>query len=107
MMMAWLYRAMAVGTTSLVVLAALLSGNSAASPLNQEDVIPLVELGEVVPLADLLKRHRAKLAGGRLIDLELEREDGRLVYELEIIDQQGVVREFLVDAKSGEWLGEE
>lgn len=106
MMMAWLYRATAVGTISLMVSAALLT-NTTASPLNQEDVIPLVELGEVVPLADLLKRHREKLAGSRLIDLELEREDGLLVYELKIIDQQGVVREFLVDAKSGEWLGEE
>ncbi|MEH6650985.1 MAG: PepSY domain-containing protein [Motiliproteus sp.] len=98
---------MAVGTTSLVVMVALFSVNTAASSLNQEDVIPLVELGEVVPLADLLKRHQAKLAGSRLIDLELEREDGRLVYELEVIDPQGVVREYLVDAKSGEWLGEE
>lgn len=106
MRMPWLYRAMAAGTTSLVVIAISLSVNAVASPLDQDDVVPLVEQGEVLPLAELLKRHQSKLAG-RLIDLELEHEHGRLVYELEVIDQQGIVREYLIDAKSGEWLGEE
>ncbi len=79
---------------------------SVASPLDQDDVLPLVQQGQILPLDTLLSRHRARLQG-RLIDLELEREHGRWVYELELIDPQGVVREFLIDAKSGEWLGEE
>lgn len=100
------YQDTVVGTISVVILSVLVSVNVVSSPLGQDEVVPLVKQGEVLPLAELLKRHQAKLAG-RLIDLELEHEHGRLVYELEVIDQQGIVREYLIDAKSGEWLGEE
>lgn len=101
-----LFRVMAVGAACSIVLAGLLHLGAVASPLDQDDVLPLIEQGQVLPLAELLKRHQSRLAG-RLIDLELEYEQGRLVYELEVIDPQGVVREYLIDAKSGEWLGEE
>ncbi|MEH6825140.1 MAG: PepSY domain-containing protein, partial [Motiliproteus sp.] len=113
--MARLFRVMAVGVTRMarlfraitaVVMAGALHLGAVASPLDQDDVLPLIEQGQVLPLAELLKRHQSRLAG-RLIDLELEYEQGRLVYELEVIDPQGVVREYLIDAKSGEWLGEE
>ncbi|WP_243633796.1 PepSY domain-containing protein [Motiliproteus coralliicola] len=83
-----------------------LSSTLNASPLDQDDVVPLVEQGQVLPLEQILQRHQSRLKG-RLIDLELEHEHGRLVYELEIIDDQGVVREYLIDAKTNEWLGEE
>ncbi|MEH6625706.1 MAG: PepSY domain-containing protein [Motiliproteus sp.] len=77
-----------------------------ADSLNQDDVLPLLKQGALIPLETLLERHRDKLKG-RLIDLELEHERGRLVYELELIDDQGVVREYLIDASNGEWLGED
>jgi len=43
----------------------------------------------------------------RLLEAELENKKDRLVYELEFIDEQGVVRELLFDARTGEALGEE
>ena len=39
------------------------------------------------------------------LDIELEREDGRWVYELELLDDAGVVREYLFDARTGLSLG--
>ncbi|MEH6473000.1 MAG: PepSY domain-containing protein [Halopseudomonas sp.] len=83
-----------------------MTASTAADSLDQDDVLALIERGEIVPLQTLLQRHRDRLQG-RLIDLELEHEHGRLVYELELIDAEGVVREYLIDAKSGEWLGQE
>jgi len=65
-----------------------------------------VEEGRVLPLEDLLSRHRERIAG-RLLDLEVEREHGRIVYELEVVGEDGLVREIYLDAQSGEWLGEE
>ncbi len=99
----WLYRVLAAGMISL-----MLPCYSAviASPLDHDDVVPLVQQGQIIPLVELLQRHQEKL-DGRLIDLELEHEHGRLIYELQLIDSQGIVREFLIDAKTGEWLGEE
>ncbi len=97
-----LYRATAAGMTSLLVWL----GAAVAGPLDQDEVVPLVREGRIIPLEELLTRHRERLQG-RLIDLELEHERGRLVYELELIDNQGVVREFLIDARTGQWLGEE
>ena len=49
----------------------------------------------------------AKEFQGRLLDLEVEREHGRIVYELEVVDEQGQVHEIYLDAQTGEWLGQE
>ncbi|WP_210394807.1 PepSY domain-containing protein [Motiliproteus sediminis] len=100
----WLYRVTAAGTISLLAL--LWLPPAQADRLDQEQVLRLLDAGEVQPLEQLLERHRARLAG-RLIDLELEVEHGRLVYELKVVDERGRVREYLVDAKSGDWLGED
>lgn len=65
-----------------------------------------VEQGRVLPLEELLARHRDRITG-RILDLEVEREHGRIVYELEVVDDRGRVHEIYLDAQSGEWLGEE
>lgn len=43
--------------------------------------------------------------GGRIVEIEREREDGREVYELKIIDANGKQRELLVDVSSGALVG--
>ncbi|MFC1588914.1 PepSY domain-containing protein [Pseudomonadota bacterium] len=68
----------------------------------------LVQRGEIMSLEQLLKQVDATEVGKqRLLEAELEEESGRLVYELEMVDEKGVVREWLFDAKTGEALGEE
>lgn len=37
-----------------------------------------------------------------MLEAELEQERGRYVYDLKILDDDGVVREFEYDARSGE-----
>ncbi|MCW9023317.1 MAG: PepSY domain-containing protein [Gammaproteobacteria bacterium] len=68
----------------------------------------LVKRGEIIALEQLLQQvisqHEGKL---RLLEAELERKSGRLVYELELVDEQGVVRELYFDAKTGVPLDEE
>jgi len=41
---------------------------------------------------------------GQVLEAELEREDGQVVYEIEIVSTTGVVTEIKVDAQSGELL---
>ncbi len=66
----------------------------------------LVEAGEIIPLEQLLEK---QLSGKqlRILEVELESEDGTLVYEIEILDEKGTVRELLFDARTGTPLGEE
>lgn len=65
-----------------------------------------VEAGKVLPLDDLLARHQDRIPG-RMLDMEVEQEHGRIVYELEFIDERGQVYKVYVDAQTGEWLGKE
>ena len=44
---------------------------------------------------------------GRVLEAELEKEQGQAVYEIEISSATGVVTEITVDAQSGELLGSE
>ena len=58
--------------------------------------------GEILPLAALLER--PELRDQRIIEAELEREHGRAVYELEILNGDGRVYERYFDATTGEPL---
>ena len=68
-------------------------------------MIGLVKGGEIIPLEQLLQQVLGKEPGKlRLLEAELERKRGRLVYELELVDERGMVRKLLLDAKSGDPL---
>jgi len=61
------------------------------------------ERGEILPLSDILKRLQ-KTAPGEVLEVELEREDGRLIYEIEILERSGRVLEYEIDARTGDIL---
>jgi len=66
----------------------------------------LVEQGEILPLQeilDLLGRERK----GRLLEVELDQESGRYIYEIELLGDAGRVWEYKIDAASGEIVGRE
>ena len=62
--------------------------------------------GRARPLADILAEVRPRL-GGEVIDVELDREDGRYVYEFKVITPAGQLREIEVDALTAEILKDE
>ncbi len=59
--------------------------------------------GDILPLADLLARSGVE-DKGRLIEVELEDEHGRMIYELKLLTPEGRVLEYLFDARSGHLL---
>ena len=65
----------------------------------------LMESGDIVPLETILEQLQKRIAG-RVIEVELEQKKGRLVYEIEQIDNEGIVREFIFDATDGRLLKE-
>jgi uncharacterized membrane protein YkoI len=67
------------------------------------NVRKLVESGTILSLEQVLD-HLDSKAEGKILEVEFEWEDGRYIYEIEILDDSGLVREIEVDAVSGEIL---
>jgi uncharacterized membrane protein YkoI len=61
----------------------------------------LREAGEIVPLQQILG---GLASDERVLEVELEDEHGGYRYEVEVLDAQGTVWEYLFDARSGELL---
>jgi uncharacterized membrane protein YkoI len=86
--------------------ALLLALALAATPAwtaDQERARSARERGAALPLATLLPAIEREL-GGRMIEVELDDNDGRLVYEIDLLLADGRVIELEVDARSGHWL---
>jgi uncharacterized membrane protein YkoI len=59
--------------------------------------------GEVLPLRDIVARAEAAFPG-RLLEVELEDEDGQIVYDIELLSPDGRLIELLYDARTGTLL---
>lgn len=74
--------------------------------LDINHVMELKQSGEILPLESILERVR-ELQPGRVIEIELEDDDDRYIYEMEVVDDSGVVWDIDVDARTGELLERE
>lgn len=87
-----------------LAIAALLIGANAdtrADDLDQDAARRAVANGELRPLSEILAAVRKEF-GGKVIDVELEREDsGALVYEIEVLMPNGRVLELEYDGRTG------
>lgn len=59
--------------------------------------------GEVLPLGEILERV-ARQQPGQVLDVELEREHGRWIYELKLLQSSGALVKLEVDALDGRVL---
>lgn len=93
----------------LAVIAGLLSaalvppGVGAIDRPDHERARAAVQAGEVLPLPVLLERLRQSHPG-RVLDLELEREDGRWIYEVRLLQAGGQLLKLELDAATGQVL---
>lgn len=62
-----------------------------------------VERGELLPLATILEAIERDYPG-RVLEVDLDREDGRYVYEIEVLQKDGRVIELTYDGKTGKLL---
>lgn len=63
----------------------------------------LLDSGEILPLEVILKNVK-QTHPGKILKVELDKEDGRIVYEVEILGKDGVVKEVYINAITGEVL---
>ena len=63
----------------------------------------LLDSGEILSLEVILKNVR-QIFPGKVLEVELEKEDEQIVYEIEILGSNGVIKEIYIDAKTGKLL---
>ncbi|MFL9811754.1 PepSY domain-containing protein [Stutzerimonas sp. VN223-3] len=95
-------------TLLTVPLALLLAATPAASrDLDQDEALRLRREGLIQPLESLLQRAMQRHPGARLLEAELEEDDGLYVYEIELLTADGIARELELDARDGRLLKDE
>lgn len=88
---------------ALVVLAA--PGAWAGDDKDQDRVRDAVRAGEVMPF-DTLRERLRRSHPGDVLELDLEQEHGRWIYEVKLLQPDGRIVKLEVDARSGEVLRE-
>lgn len=85
----------------LLLIGVSISGmQAAASEDDHELARKLRDAGEILALEEIV-RYARSAKSGELLETELERNDGRYVYEVDILDKAGQVWELKLDAASG------
>lgn len=87
-----------------LVLGTMLSGPASADGSgDHERARAALQAGEVLPLQKVLERVQRSHPGD-VLEVELEREDGRWVYELKLLQRGGSLLRLDVDARTAEVL---
>ena len=94
----WLFLALVAGTINCQA--------KAGEELGQAEIRELVRRGEILPLETILARF-PPTEYGRLLDLEVEREHGTVIYEFEFLRADGRIVEVEIDARNGAILQQE
>jgi len=81
----------------------LAGGSALGSERDHDRARAAMRAGEVLPLATVLQRV-APAHPGEVLEVELEREGGRWIYELKLLQRGGALIKLEVDARSGEVL---
>lgn len=91
----------------LALLLLALSFTGSARDLDQDEALHLRRQGQILPLEQVLQVALQRYPGAELLEAELEEEDGVLVYEVELLTAQGVVRELELHAGNAQVLKDE
>lgn len=96
------------GMAGLAVLAFLAAATAFAH--GQDNGIPdyelaqsAVEKGEIIPLADVFRRLQQAIPG-KITEVELEYSNGRRIYEVELVTDDGRLLEVDMNAATGDIL---
>lgn len=96
-------RSLLVGLALLVAIP--LVPGTAARDLDHDEALRLRRQGVVVSLQSLLDGPvAARYPGFRLLEAELEEDDGRYTYDIELLTAAGAARELEFDAGDGRLL---
>lgn len=101
-LMTWLSKHCALG---LMLYLSMFS--AIARDLEQDEALRLRMDGVIMPLEDLVHLALQQYPKARLLEVELEDEKGKYIYEVELLTPSGGVRELEFDARNGRLLSDE
>ena len=104
---AWWSNRRRLRNLAVALVLAVISLEAMARDLDQDEALRLRREGLILPLETLIQRAMERYPGARLLEAELEEEDGRYVYEIELLTTQGVARELEFDARDGRLIKDE
>ena len=81
--------------------AGLMLGTAGAVLADHDRAYELRQRGEILPLATFIERAN-RIRPGELVEAHLEKEDGRLLYEIGIYGDDNRYHELYFDARTGE-----
>ncbi len=82
---------------------ALVSMSAISDDNDSRKVRKLVQENEIVSLESLMPAIRSH-GDWKILEIELEEEDNKLIYEVELLDKEGRVYEIRYDARTGQEL---
>lgn len=77
-----------------------------ASADDIDDVLKLRDTKNILPLSQILEKIGSAFPG-TLLDVDLENEHGKIIYEMEILSHEHRIQHLKVDAKTGKILIED
>lgn len=89
-----------------VLLASFMMLSPLYSAMADDDYIEarrLLDSGEILSLEIILENVR-QIFPGKVLEVELEKEGRNIVYEIEVLGDNGVIEEIYIDAKTGNQL---
>lgn len=89
-------RVLFTGLAAVMLISGIAVGES-----DQYESRRLMEQGKILPLQQVLD-HLGQQQAGRVLEVELEDVQGRYIYEIELLGEDGRVLEYEIDAASGE-----
>ncbi len=97
-----------VGRTLLISILICSSGSTIGSDDSDDHLQAkaLVMEGTIIPLEEILKQVAVDQPG-HILEVEFEQKDNRYIYEIELVDEKGLVWELKYNAKSGKLLERE
>lgn len=96
-----------LGRAALAALLLALVPLAPALDVDQDEALRLRQSGEVLSFQAILRQAEERYPDARLLEAELDDDDGELIYEIELLTRDGVVRELEIDARSGRLLEDE
>ncbi|WP_353235065.1 PepSY domain-containing protein [Diaphorobacter ruginosibacter] len=95
---------LAVLALGICSFAGTLSGTAQAGPSDHELARQALREGRILPLRtvlDIMERDHK----GQVLEVELERDDGLFIYEIKLLQQDGVLVKLKLDAATGRVIG--
>jgi len=83
----------------LAVSAVVLCTVCMARDLDQDEALKLRQQGVILPLEQFIELALGRYPGSKLLEAELEEKHGVLIYEIELLTVDHVVRELKFDAR--------